>query len=202
MIDVTDRKDVENAVRRANDRLNFLLSDSPGVIFTCKAWGTLQTTFVSKSVTRFLGYKPEVCVAGPSFWADHLHPDERVEVLAGLHSVFKHGQYAHEYHFLVASGEYRWMRGEMRLFRDEAGEPAEMVGNMVYITRLKQAESNLGKSEKRYRELFEAAPASIWEEDRPAVKTIVDQLRRDGVNYLRQHLKDHPDDLSQMITGI
>ena len=94
------------------------------------------------------------------------------------------------------------MRDELRLFRDEAGEQAEMVGNMVDITRLKQAESNLGKSETRYRELFKAAPASIWEEDRPAVKTIVDQLRRDGVKNLRQHLKDHPDDLSQMITGI
>ena len=34
--DITDRKEVENAIRQANDRLNFLFSSGPGVIFTCK----------------------------------------------------------------------------------------------------------------------------------------------------------------------
>ena len=84
LIDVTDRKDVENAVRRANGRLNFLLSDGPGVIFTCKPWGNLQTTFISESVTRLLGYQPEYCVADPNFWADRLHPDEREHILAAV----------------------------------------------------------------------------------------------------------------------
>ncbi len=119
-----------------------------------------------------------------------------------MHDVFEHGQYAHEYRFRVASGEYRWMRGELRLVRDATGEPLEMVGVMYDITGLKQAESDLSESETRYRELFEAAPVSIWEEDWSAVKTIVDQLRRDGVKNLRQHLKDHPDVPVQMAKGI
>ena len=116
--------------------------------------------------------------------------------------MFEHGQYTHEYRLLVASGEYRWMRCELRLVRDEAGEPVEMVGTMVDITGLKQAESDLGEGETRYRELFEAAPVSIWEEDWSAVKAIVDQLHRDGVRNLRQHLKDHPEVKTRMTSGI
>ena len=202
LIDVTDRKDVENAVRRANDRLNFLFSNGPGVIFTCKPWGALHTTFISESVTRLLGYEPEVCVADPNFWVDRLHPDERDGVLAGLPAVFENGQHAHEYRFRLAGGEYRWMRGELRLVRDEAGEPAEIVGVMFNISGLIRAQSDLSKSETHYRELFEAAPVSIWEEDWTAVKAVVDRLHRDGVKNLRQHLIDHPDVQLEMVRGI
>ena len=202
LIDVTDRKDVENAVRRANDRLNFLLSEGPGVIFTCKTWGNLQITFISESVTRLLGYEPEGCVADPNFWVNRLHPDEREHILAGLGALFERGQHGHEYRFRVASGEYRWIRSELRLVRDAAGEPLEIVGVMFDISGLKRAQSDLSQSETHYRELFEAAPVSIWEEDWSSVKAVVDQLHRDGVTNLRQHLVDHPDVQFDMVRGI
>jgi PAS domain S-box-containing protein len=202
LIDVTDRKDIVDAVGRANDRLNFLLSDGPGVIFTCKPWGALETTFISESVTRLLGYQPEACVAYPSFWVDRLHPDERESVLAGLHRLFEQGHYSHEYRYRVQSGEYRWLRGDLRLVCDAAGKPAEIVGVMFDIAGLKRAESDLSESETRYRELFEAAPVSLWEEDWSSVKVVVDRLRRDGVRNLRQHLKDNPDVVVEMIKGI
>ena len=53
------------------------------------------------------------------------------------------------------------------------------------ITALKQAE-------KRFRNLFEYAPISLWEEDYSAIKREFDSLRAQGVTDLRSHLNSDP----------
>ena len=50
----------------------------------------------------------------------------------------------------------------------------------------------LKESEKRYRELFESAPISIWEEDFSEVKKYLDDLKSTGVKDLEKYFDDHP----------
>ena len=201
-IDVTGRREIEAAVQSANDRLNFLLSAGPGAIYTAKPWGGFETTFISESVTRLLGYQPEQIVANPGFWFDHIHADDRDGVTAGLRNLFERDQYAHEYRFRLKSGDYRWMRDELRLVRDAAGEPLEVIGDLSDIDEHRRAEVALSDSEARYRELFEAAPLSIWEDDWSGVKAFIDELHRGGVRNLRQHFEDHPEARAEAARGI
>ncbi len=58
---------------------------------------------------------------------------------------------------------------------------------------LQQREQNLAQSEKRYRDLFENSPISLWEEDYSQVKICLDDLRRQGVTDLSHHLERHPE---------
>jgi PAS domain S-box-containing protein len=57
----------------------------------------------------------------------------------------------------------------------------------------KQAEEELRMNGKRYYGLFENVPISLWEEDWAAVKTYVDDLRRNGIVDLRGYFENNPE---------
>ena len=60
------------------------------------------------------------------------------------------------------------------------------------ITARKQAENALLESESRYRRLFEAAPVALWEWDWSRLKSLIDELKAQGIINICQHLKNNP----------
>jgi len=55
----------------------------------------------------------------------------------------------------------------------------------------------LRESEKEYRELFEASPVSLWEEDYSLVKQFVGELRQKGFSDFGAYLANHPEDVAK-----
>ena len=121
-------------------RLEFLVSTLPVVIHTCKADGDFSATFVSDGVRALWGYEPDEFLKNNRFWMERLHPEDADRIIAGLSAVLTAGQYCHEYRFRTKSGEYRWVRDELRLLRGPAGEPLEIVGHCFDITDRKCSE--------------------------------------------------------------
>ncbi|HEY9631207.1 MAG TPA: PAS domain S-box protein [Coleofasciculaceae cyanobacterium] len=140
MKDITAAKQAEEELRISRSRLQFLLSSTPAVIYTCEAFGCYRSTFISDNVEAILGYKPQDFYQDFRFWINHTHPDERATLLANLSPLFEVGHHTHEYRFLHKDGRYRWMRDAVKLIRDERGNPIEMVGYWIDITTRKQAE--------------------------------------------------------------
>jgi PAS domain S-box-containing protein len=54
----------------------------------------------------------------------------------------------------------------------------------------------------RYREIFDSAPVSLWDEDFSAVAAFLDRLRAEGVIDLRAHLMAHPEHLEEAIRRV
>jgi PAS domain S-box-containing protein len=54
----------------------------------------------------------------------------------------------------------------------------------------------------RYREIFDAAPVSLWDEDFSAVAAFLDQLRAEGVIDLRAHLMAHPEHVEEAVRRV
>ena len=82
----------------------------------------------------------------------------------------------------------------------DIGEDGMVRGVFVLATDLtdrKRAENALQESEHRYRELFEASPVSLWEEDFSEVKRYFDALRSSGVQDLGRYLVEHPEDMAK-----
>jgi PAS domain S-box-containing protein len=121
-------------------RLEFLVSSVPVVIYTCKAGGDFGATFVSDGARALWGYEPAEFLKDSRFWIDRLHPEDAGRIVAGLGAVLAGAQYSHEYRFRTNSGEYRWVRDELRLLRGAAGEPLEIVGHCFDITERKRSE--------------------------------------------------------------
>ena len=77
------------------------------------------------------------------------HPEDLQRVLAELQNhLFTHGRLTHEYRFRHRDGSYRWIRCEMRLLRDAAGQPVEVVGSWSDITERKQLEDQFRQAQK------------------------------------------------------
>jgi class 3 adenylate cyclase/HAMP domain-containing protein len=73
-----------------------------------------------------------------------------------------------------------------------------------FVDMSKDLEGSYKKLEEysnRYRALFEYSPTSLWEEDFSAVKTYVDGLRNEGIQDVRRHFLDHPEE-SMHCTGL
>jgi len=79
------------------------------------------------------------------------------------------------------------------LQRDKDGQPVAILETNNDITEQRRAERDLRDSEARYRNIFEAAGVSIWEEDFSQVKAAIDALKAGGVNDLRGYTAAHPE---------
>jgi two-component system, sensor histidine kinase and response regulator len=144
-------------------RLEFLVSTIPVVIYTSKANGDFGATFVSDGVRALWGYEPQEFLEDSRFWIDRLHPEDVDRIIAGLGVLLAADQHNHEYRFRTKSGEFRWVRDELRLLRGMAGEPLEIVGHCFDITERHKAEEALRESEERYALVTEATLDGIFD---------------------------------------
>ncbi|MFH1108430.1 MAG: ATP-binding protein [Planctomycetota bacterium] len=142
---------VEDALRTANDRLEYLLASTAVAVYTARPSGDYGATSITGNVRQMTGYEPRDFTESLGFWIDHVHPQDRQRILDDLTGLFEHGSHSYEYRFLNKDGTYRWIRDEMKLTRDEAGEATEIVGYFIDITERKRAEEEKAKSEARLR---------------------------------------------------
>ncbi|MBA5606363.1 PAS domain-containing protein [Duganella sp. FT3S] len=124
-------------------RLQYLVDNTPAIIYSTVPSGDFKMTFVSKNAYHVLGYRPEQMLADPNFWFDHIHPDDAPNIFSSLALVFTEGQRTYEYRFRIADGSYLWMHDTLRLIRDEHGVPLEVIGALTDITARKQMEQAL-----------------------------------------------------------
>lgn len=132
-------------VAKSSARLQYLLANTPAIIYSSVPTGDGTMTFVSENSERLLGYTPHDMVADPSFWFDHLHPDDVNNIFSSLALLFSQGHRTYEYRFRVSDGRYVWMHDSLRLIRDVDGTPLEVIGSLTDITDRKQMEESLQK---------------------------------------------------------
>jgi PAS domain S-box-containing protein len=159
--EIIERKHAEEQLIVNKERLNYLLTENPAVIYCCQASGDYRATFISRNVVNKMGYKPEDFTENPKFWIDHIHPEDKERVLASLSAWNKKGTYSHEYRFLSNFGSYHWMLDEVRLMLNEEGKPKEMIGSWTDITKRKKAEELLHEREQYLQSIINAEPECV-----------------------------------------
>jgi len=153
--DITDRKRAEILLRQSLDQLDLLLNVSSYILYRCDAFGDFDATYISGNIETIFGYKPDDFLQ-KGFWASKIHPDDAPRVFTELNQLFKHGLHKHEYRFQHNNGSWRWIYDELRLNRDEHGNPKDILGSIVDITERKRTEEALRKSEQRFRRLVDS----------------------------------------------
>ncbi len=147
--DISDRKAAEEAQKIAQARLEYLISESPGVIYCCKASEKSPLTFITQNTPAVLGYKPEEFLQNPRLWISKIHPEDVPGVLSTLHLLFERGQCTYEYRFLHKDGNYCWIHDRVKIIRDEDDNPLEILGYSLDITQRKIVEADLQQSKEQ-----------------------------------------------------
>ncbi|HJW57657.1 MAG TPA: ATP-binding protein [Burkholderiaceae bacterium] len=155
----------------SNPRLQYLVDNTPVIIYSSVPTGDFKMTFVSGNVSRLLGYQPEEMVADPNFWFNHIHPDDIPRIFSSLADVFVGGQRTYEYRFQSHDGHYVWIHDTLRLIRDENGNPLEVIGSLTDITERKRMEEELkrkGEEQQALIQKLQEAHAQLLQSEKMA----------------------------------
>lgn len=165
LLDVSDRKQAEEALRQSERRYATLTENAPVGIFRFDASG--QCVYVNPSWCRMTGRSP-----GEGYgdaWVQILHPEDRDRLLSSWAQAFaQKSAFRNEGRHLLPDGRINWFDCQMVPETDEQGNLTGYIGIVSDITTRKQAELALQASEARYRQseerfrlLFENAPIGI-----------------------------------------
>ena len=140
-LDIAERRQLEHQFRQAQQRLRHIIVSSPAVLFTLSiVEGEFVLTWISDNLLAVAGYRARDAL-GTQWWHTNIHPAERKWVTEqSRDALFAHGESVQEYRFRHGDGIYHWIRSDMRLIRDDAGRPTEVIGAWSDITDLKRAE--------------------------------------------------------------
>src|SRR6266540_2302169 len=125
---IKTRLSIEAHLKRSQEKLDIILSNSSTVVYMGEAFGDYKTTYVSGNVQSILGYEPEEFFR-PHFWANHIHPEDAKEVFASMARFHEDGFWERELRMKHKNGSWRWMYNKIKLIRDENGKPKEEVGS-------------------------------------------------------------------------
>ena len=96
---------------------------------------------MSPQIQEIVGYSLEEWHANPSFFVEHLHPEDRERVREAQREARQRAEPLEvEYRFIAADGRVVWLNDSYIVVRDETGKPWYTQGFAVDITARKQAE--------------------------------------------------------------
>ena len=157
--DITDRVKAEQALRENENRFRAYIEQSSDILSLLNQKGNV--VYQSKSITSHLGYEPEDLIGKCAF--DFVHPDDLETAIAG----FRQGLEDHTKGEAISirlrhkDGSWKWFEGVSSPYIADAGK-AGLLASFRYVGDRIEAQSELRRSEERYRLLFERNLAGVF----------------------------------------
>ncbi len=151
----------------------------------------VRTTFVNARMAEMLGYSGEEMMGRP--FTDFMFEEDTPDHLERTGRRRQGRSETYERRFHCKDGQTMWALVSATPVFDDQHRYQGSFGMFTDITERRRAEEALRESEQRYRLVFENSPVSIWEEDFSGVKSLFDDLKKEGVSDIETHFARHPE---------
>jgi PAS domain S-box-containing protein len=161
IIDATERKRSEEAVRASQRLLQTMLNAIPLCIFTKDREGRI--VYANRAQSEFDGLPPEKLMGLSTVQYPNRTPEQVAENLEWDRRVIQEGERVEvsACRRQDSRGRSRWLRGLRLPLRDEQGRVVGQLGMNEDISDRQEAELALRQSEERYRSLVEGSVQGI-----------------------------------------
>ncbi len=143
--DITERENLEEALKRSEEKYRTLTENMPDITFSTDIKGTL--TFVSPQVNQY-GYLPDEITGKPIF--DLIHLEDRQKVADGFaRQLTEQSVFAATFRMLDVWGNTHWFEAKSYLQLDEFGKTQGVYGTLRDITERRNAEDAIELANKK-----------------------------------------------------
>ena len=143
VVDVTEQRKAERAVRASDERFRFVARATNDVIWD---WDLKTSSLVwNDAVETVFGHPQSEIHPEVKWWYDHIHPEDRERVTTGIHRVIDQGGEAwrDQYRYLCADGGYATVVDRGFIARDLRGIAVRMIGAMTDVTERTRSEGEI-----------------------------------------------------------
>ncbi len=154
--DVSERREMEEALREREQQLSTLFADLPGMVYRARNEPDWPFEFVSEGSHELVGYTPDELTSGAVSWGEEiLVPEDRERAWVETQSALEAGeQLSITYRVETNEGERRWLK-EWGHGVYEDGELVALEGFVTDVTERKRWEQGLAVLNDAGRELLE-----------------------------------------------
>jgi PAS domain S-box-containing protein len=200
-------RDGDEALRQSEEKYRSLYRNTPVMMHSIDRAGRIVS--VSEFWLSSLGYEEHEVIGKESvaFLTEESRKYARDVVLPAY---FRTGACRDvEYQFVKKDGTAMDVLLSAIAERDSEGQIKRSLAVLIDVTErnralsaLRESEAAIEESERRYRDIFENAGVSLWEEDFSEVSRFLQELRSRGIVDLRQHLESHPEDVEEAVRRV
>jgi PAS domain S-box-containing protein len=169
-LDITERKDFEEALRESEERFRFAQASASAGTFD---WDASDCLIWSDSAYELFGVEPGTALTSES-WLAAIHAEDRERIRSEMRAIgaARQAEFRMEYRTEHPAAGLRWIATLGRCLYDADGHVARVAGIHLDITQLKNAQLALARSEERYRRLADHGAMGIWEVARDTGETV------------------------------
>lgn len=205
-LNITERKFAEDALRESEKKYRFLTDKMLDVVWITDL--NLRTTYVSPSIKSALGFTPEERIAQDV--REQVTPaslSATMDILTRQYELEQSGQadpernVTYEVEYYRKDGSIQLSENIVSAVRNDQGVAIGFHGVSRDVTKRKEIEKALRESERKYRELVNFLPLSLFEMDLDGNITSANPAILETFGYKQSHLQHGLNAFQMIVPG-